>query len=242
MIIDISITGFWPFTPQQLAGKARDSIIVKVDSIQSLPTRIFEGPLNLKYTGDEFDYSGRDGDPQNLVERFLNWFFQFLIDTFGITLPPGTSEFLEYLIYILMALLTIYLIIKFFVGENLAAVFTSPPGAGIPVYLEAELLENTDLNDLIAAAQEQKDYRLAIRYHYLQVLKGLNRHGIIVWHYEKTNWDYQREIKLPALQLPFRQVSYLYDHIWYGEQPIDESVYAIAVEKFDFLTSIMKQP
>ncbi len=242
MIRQISTTGFKPFTIPRIAGDVRDSIVVKVDSSGILPTREFEGPLDIKYPGDEFQYSRRDGDPQNLVERFLNWFFQLLLDTFGIDLPPGTSEFLEHLIYILMALLTIYMILKFFVGENLAAVFTTKNGEGTPIFLEEDQLENIDLTDLIAEALKQKDYRLAIRYHYLNALKALSRQGIIEWHHEKTNRDYQREIKLPALQLPFQHISYLYDYIWYGEQPIDESGYAAAAEKFDSLTNKMRHP
>lgn len=237
-----STAGPLPFTEPQDIGVVRESMALKVDTIRSFPIRSFADPLAAKYPGDEFDYTVSDGDAQNLVQRFLSWFFQFLQDSFGIDLPPGTTAFMEYLIYVLMAILTIYLIIKFFVGENLAAIFTGKAVATAPIYMGEEQLENTDLDGLIAAAMDQKDYRLAIRYQYLKALKALSRQGIIEWHYEKTNRDYQREIKVPALQVPFGDISYLYDYIWYGEQPIDGSIYSAAVQKFEAMHKKIFQP
>lgn len=58
---------------------------------------------------------------------------------------------------------------------------------------------------------------------------------MIRWQYEKTNLDYQNEISTPSVKSIFKEVSYLYDYIWYGEQPIDETKYRTAEARFTTL-------
>jgi len=73
---------------------------------------------------------------------------------------------------------------------------------------------------------------LAIRYQYLKVLKTLAQQQLIEWDYEKTNLDYQKEIAPPKVKVLFRDVSYVYDHIWYGEKEIDEERYKAVQHSF----------
>jgi len=45
----------------------------------------------------------------------------------------------------------------------------------------------------------------------------------IEWHFDKTNNDYLNEIKDSQTKSLFKRVSYIYDYVWYGEFPIDET-------------------
>ncbi|CAN0416442.1 unnamed protein product [Scytosiphon promiscuus] len=161
-----------------------------------------------------------------------------LRNVFGIDIPPGITKILEYLIYGLMAALAIYLLIRFLTGENASAIFRKKEAATINLNLAEEHIENLDLDALINDTIQQKNYRLAIRYQYLKVLKTLSQHQIIEWHYEKTNQDYEKEIEAPKIRLLFKDVSYLYDHIWYGEQEIDDLKYQAAEIKFVNINNI----
>ena len=83
----------------------------------------------------------------------------------------------------------------------------------------------TNFKTLINKALEKNNYRLAIRYHYLQVLKHLSKKGQIEWDTEKTNYDYYREIKDEKTREEFQYISYIYDYCWYGEFEISNEDY-----------------
>jgi hypothetical protein len=221
-----------------LAQEEKNSVSLTQDTNSKLALRTFDENLIQKYQGKEFNYDIKDGESQNLLARFLNWTMNRLRDVFGIDLPPGLTQILEYIIYGLMAALAIYLLIRFLTGENASAIFRKKEAATINLHLTEHHIESLDLDSLISDALQQKNYRLAIRFQYLKVLKTLSQHQIIEWHYEKTNQDYETEIKVPKIRLLFKDVSYLYDHIWYGEQEIDDQKYHAAQMKFVNLNNI----
>ncbi|HMB61737.1 MAG TPA: DUF4129 domain-containing protein, partial [Eudoraea sp.] len=216
----------------KLSQVRQDSVKLKTDTDQVLSSRSFGDPLRDKYQGEEFNYDTRVDEAQNLLQRSLQWFFQTLQEHFGITIPPGTYQVLEYLIYLLMAILVLYLLVRFFVGENLTSLFNKPAAAVTGISHSEEHIVNVDLEALLTAAILEKEYRLAIRYQYLKALKLLSQKNIIEWHYEKTNGDYLKEIEVPTIRSIFREVSYLYDYIWYGEQEINEVKYHAAEIRF----------
>ena len=203
----------------------KDSISIPVDENQILETRNFDDDLKEKYSGEEFDYSSQEGEAMNMITRARNKFRDWVKDNFNVEISPYTLELIEYLIYILMGGLIIYLFVRFLSGENLSAVFTKKATSILDINLSEDHIENIDLDALIKSALEEKDYRLAVRYHYLKILKILSQKDIIDWHYEKTNSDYQNEIEEQNVKSGFRDVSYLYDYIWYGEQEVDDRKY-----------------
>lgn len=221
--------------------KEQDSIILPEDKTSVLDIRSLDGNLDQKYTGEEFNYDSKDGEAQNLIRRFLNWFFNLLLENFGIRMDPGILKILEYIIYALMGALAIYLLAKFLVGERLSSIFTQKAMPIIDIDLSEDHIESVDLDTLLKTALEQKDYRSAIRYQYLRVLKTLSQKSLIEWKYEKTNSDYQKEITAPGLRSLFREVSYLYDYIWYGEQDMDETKYKAAQTPFVALKNTLPQ-
>ncbi|QLG46421.1 DUF4129 domain-containing protein [Costertonia aggregata] len=228
------------YTSLVFCQREGDSIVLKVDKEQVLTSRSLS-ELNETYNGEEFNYDVNEGEAQNLLARAINWFFDLLKNTFGIDLPPEAFRLLEYLIYILMAALVIYLLVKFFIGEKFSSIFSKKATTLLDINLSEEHIENLDLDALLQSALVQKDYRLAIRFQYLKTLKLLSQKNIIDWHYEKTNLDYQREIQTPKIRSLFTDVSYLYDYIWYGEQELDETKYNAADIKFTALKTVIPQ-
>lgn len=215
-----------------LAQGEKDSVPLTQDTNTQLVLRTLDENLSQKYQGKEFNYDIKDGDSQNLLARFLNWVMKGLRNAFGIDIPPGIAQLMEYLIYGLMGVLAIYLLIRFLTGGKASAIFRKKEAATIALNLAEEHIESLDLDGLIGEAIYQKKYRLAIRYQYLKLLKTLSQQQIIEWHYEKTNQDYEKEIMVPETKILFKEASYLYDHIWYGEQEINELKYKAAQKKF----------
>ncbi|MGX1930704.1 hypothetical protein [Flagellimonas sp. 2504JD4-2] len=217
-----------------------DSIVVPVDDESILHERSLDEDLSQKYTGDEFNYDVKTGESQNLLARFLRWLMEILGNAFGIDISPATLLILEYIIYGLMGLLVIFILIRIFVNEKFNAIFTKKAKPLIDIDLSEQHIEAVDLDALMHTALQNKDYRLAVRYQFLKVLKLLSQKEIIEWHFEKTNSDYQKEIRETKLQTEFRKASYLYEYIWYGEQFIDEQGYTKTSSRFATLNSLIQ--
>lgn len=203
-----------------------DSIAVPIDSASVLTERQIGEDLGKKYTGEDFDYDVKTGESANLLSRFVRWFLNAISSIFGFDISPQTLLILEYIIYALMGVLVIYLLVRMFVNEKFSAIFSKKARSIIDIDLSEQHIETIDLDSLMEDALKSKDYRLAVRYQFLKILKLLSQKNIIDWHFEKTNVDYEREITEARLQHEFKKASYLYENIWYGEQPIDESGYA----------------
>jgi hypothetical protein len=220
------------------AQQEKDTI-VKIDSIGTLYERSIAEDLSKKYTGEDFNYDIKTGESQNLLSRFFNWIGRGLKNIFGINLSPEALKLLEYFIYFLMGGLVIYLLVRVLVNEKFNSIFTKKAKTLFDIDLAEQHIESLDLDALLNAALENKDYRLAVRYHFLRILKRLSQKEIIDWHFDKTNSDYQNEIKQQQLQSGFKEVAYLYDYIWYGEQPINEIKYDAAKQKFNALNNLI---
>ncbi len=215
-------------------SSAQEKATVVIDS-SKVSKKEFSSIISEKYNGDEFNYNETVGQSQNYLLRAIKWFFQKLGDIFGIDVDPGFYKIVEILIYTILIAIALYIIIRLFVGTKAASFFTKKSKELAPITFEEEHIEKINLDDLIANALQQNDYRLAIRYMYLKTLKDLSVKNLIDWDFEKTNIDYYNELKSPALQQNFKTVSYLYEHIWYGEFNVDAISYNSAKIEFDNL-------
>ncbi|SHI44822.1 hypothetical protein SAMN04487911_10297 [Arenibacter nanhaiticus] len=209
-----------------------DTITLAEDLHSPIQIRSFGDEFSEKYSGNAFEYDRKSGVSENFLSRVLHWISAKMEDFFDITLPANVLILLETIIYLLLGLLAIYLVIRFLIRENIRSLFIKKTRPIIDLKLSEEELENLDLDLLIQKAVAQKNYRLAIRYHHLKSLKNLSQKEVIAWHADKTNLEYQQEIKSSQLLLIFKEVSYLYDYIWYGEQQIDAIAYRAASLKF----------
>ncbi|PQB04651.1 hypothetical protein BST85_06890 [Aureitalea marina] len=63
---------------------------------------------------------------------------------------------------------------------------------------------------------------MALRYYYLQILRGLGKVGWIKYESDKTNRDYSKELRPRTIHSRFDQATYWYEYIWYGGFLIDE--------------------
>ncbi|MCH5682976.1 DUF4129 domain-containing protein [Niabella sp. W65] len=83
----------------------------------------------------------------------------------------------------------------------------------------------------IKEALNNKNYRLAIRLHYLQLLKMLSEKGVIHYQPDKTNFDYLLQVRSTPHYSDFSGLTRQYEYSWYGLFPISQSQY----EQIDLL-------
>jgi len=200
----------------------------------SIEQKTFED-LKERYSGEEFIYQ-RTIKTDGWWTRFKRWLSEFFKSIFDIKDAGQASKVTDYMINIaavIICLLVIYFIYKAIINKEGQWVFgKSSDKHIIPVTSVEHNLEETNFEALIASAEENINYRIAIRYYYLWLLKQLNETEIIEYDVEKTNSDYQYEIKDDNLRERFAYTSYLYNYIWYGEFNVDDKQYQKAKNAF----------
>ncbi|HHC79987.1 MAG TPA: DUF4129 domain-containing protein [Flavobacteriia bacterium] len=214
------------------------------DTSQIEQRKFDNGRLDTYRNDTDFNYEVKKRKP-TFLERVWNWFLRvlqrFLTWLFGVEKATGILAVIVKVLPYLIAAIVLFLLIKFFLKVNMNSIISGKTDKAI-VHLseEEELLKNEDLSVLIQKAIEQKNYRLAIRYHYLLALQKLTKYELIDWQQQKTNEDYINEIKHQNLKNKFASSTYLYDFVWYGNFEINAPEFAKAAAEFDELNKLIK--
>lgn len=85
----------------------------------------------------------------------------------------------------------------------------------------------------IQKALQNKNYRLAIRLHYLQLLKMMADKKIITYRPDKTNFDYLMQLRPTDHYNDFFSVTRNYEYSWYGLFDISEQQYQKMEQGFE---------
>ncbi len=98
---------------------------------------------------------------------------------------------------------------------------------------EAEHLSaTTDYSKLILQAVINQNYRLAIRYHYLQTLQKLAAKSAIEFAVDKTNYQYVKELFDKPYKNEFARLTLTYEYAWYGGFVTDDILFAAIQTNF----------
>lgn len=81
-----------------------------------------------------------------------------------------------------------------------------------------DYIQETNLDRYLREALVAANWPLALRIYFLMCIKSLSDAGAIKWSREKTNRDYLREMRQHPLVSEFRQLTVLYEKVWYGNQ------------------------
>jgi len=82
-----------------------------------------------------------------------------------------------------------------------------------------------DYATAIRQALQQKNYRLAIRLQYLELLKKLSDKGLIHFLPDKTNFEYLMQLRSSGYYDDFFTATRNYEYSWYGLFDISENMY-----------------
>lgn len=239
------VTSLFLFLFIVLVGNAqKDSTSVAYDTLPLEVLHIEDVDLQ-KYRDDEaFDYEVVTAE-RTWWDDFKTWvwniFRRIFEAIFGVEKATGfLSVFLRIVPYLLLGIL-LYLLIQFFGHVNANRITQAKKHqATVGLSEEENLIKNEDLQQLVQKALADQNYRLAVRYYYLYLLQLMTDRKIIVWELQKTNDDYLMEIENPDLKPPFRAITRLYDHIWYGDFHIDADKYERAEKTFLSLQKKLK--
>lgn len=209
-------------------------VLVPVDSV-FYKERSFEADFKEKYTDKEFQYTTKTVAKSGW-DRFWEAVGRFLDELFDFGGDGSTASSVWSVIKVLLAFgiigFAIYMIARAVLNKESMWIFGKSRKNIMAQDVTAEDINQMDLPGLIKDTKESGNYRLAIRYYYLLLLRNLSDREIISWHWDKTNSDYLYEIKNASLKKDFEYLSYVYDYSWYGEFPIDDTAFSKAEKAF----------
>jgi len=214
---------------------------VKFDDTSVKKQSITEDHLKTYKADKEFNYKEAVAE-ENFIDKAYRWFQNILRKFWEAIFGVGTATGFLYFVfrilpYLLLAFL-IFLLVRFFLKVNSNKLIAKARKQGSILFTEEEqIIKNEDIPSLIQEAVNQNNYRLAIRYYYLLSLKHLTESDSISWKPQKTNEDYINEISIDHLKIEFKNITRIYDYVWYGEFNIDATKFETLRLPFEHLNN-----
>lgn len=216
--------------------------VIAADSLakDSMPItqKKFRPDYKEDYTGTDFIYSYEKLAEKTWQDKLRDW----LRDVFAMNMDPGGSwmdiswQIFKFSAIILFVLLLAWLI-RYVIVNDIHLFFAKKSKAQVKVYDLEKNIHEVDFDQLIHEAVNNQEYRLAVRYHFLRLLKNMSAKNIIDWHPDKTNHEYKNELTRKDLSADFEYLAYLYENIWYGEFDIDQAKFDTIAQKFNHTIS-----
>ena len=236
---------FISFSPALTAETLQDSTMVEVftpaaeDTIVAATPlvskdRSFSNGFKEKYKTPEFTYESKT-KAKSAWDRFWDAIRRFFDELFSSGAKTTNSSNFDVFMKILAFLVVagaIYMVVRIILNKEGMWIFGRSRKNITVQDVSEEDIHQMDFRQLTQDTKRAGNYRLAIRYYYLWLLKKLSANEIIDWHWDKTNSDYLYEIKNTMLKKDFEYLSYVYDYSWYGDFPIDEAAFAKAEKAF----------
>ena len=137
-------------------------------------------------------------------------------------------------LFIIILIIAVIFLAYTLLNDGRSSLFSSRKDEKINSYGEitADNIAHADIKSLIDNAEKKNDYRLAIRYYYLLVLKQLTLKNLITYADDKTNADYINAMTSQKFSKDFAYTSYIYNYTWYGEFSLDVKQYELAKSSF----------
>lgn len=146
---------------------------------------------------------------------------------------------IEILLWALLIGALLFVLYRVFLSDR--GLFTSPVRNNQLEVEEEHITDDQYLEKQLQLAIKEKNYRLAVRYLYLQTLNRLAEKQWLILSPDKTNYQYVRELTKPQLRNTFARVTLHYDYAWYGDFEIAEDVFEPVKKEFEQFQQSIKQ-
>lgn len=209
---------------------------VKYDSSKVELRDFDESALNEIRESADFDYMEvKQVETYSLWDRFINWLYKWYRKIFS---DESYSFTFKFIMYAVCGAIIIYVVLKLAGIDARKVFYAKSAKKQINSTILEEDIHEIDFAERISQAVANSNFREAIRLHYLKNLKILSNQNLINWKIDKTNHDYEVEIKDESIRTPFSRITYLYDNICYGDFPIDSKSYARFVPDFEVFEEV----
>jgi len=212
-------------------------ILPASDEEFNVDVRQFSEDILEKYKNDpEFNYDGGPKEADDWITKIKNWINQQLATIWS---SKTYSTILDYFYYGLMIAALILIIRGLIKADRRGLLFGKTISNEIKMIESEEDISQLNFDELVAAAIESRQYKLAVRYLFLKSLKLLSEKGIVELRNNKTNHQYLTEIKNNKISLAFQIATSRFEWVWYGDFPVDERVLKASQNDFNELFGLI---
>lgn len=153
--------------------------------------------------------------------------------------PVNIFPFLRAFLWVLLIGALLFVLYRVFLSDR--GLFASPTRNKQLEVEEEPVTDEIYLEQQLNEAIRMKNYRLAIRFLYLQSLSRLAERGWLQLSPDKTNYQYVRELAKPQLKQSFARITLHYEYAWYGDFSISADVFTPVKQEFDQFHQSIKQ-
>ncbi len=136
-----------------------------------------------------------------------------------------SSGIFQVIMWVFAIAFVLFILYNLFLTEGAFRKKTKSAKVVMPEVEEEVINSESDFDVMIRQAVTSGNYRLAVRYQYLQTLHKLADKQLIALAGDKTNYQYVREISNQNYKNDFAALTLNYEYVWYGEFAIEEGIY-----------------
>lgn len=190
-------------------------------------------PFEIESYKNNPDFSYVEVEKSGIMSKILHFLSKMIQSLFGQEIDLTTEKVLNFLYFVIFLAVT-FLAIKLILTYK-GRWFLEKDNQILEVSIEEaeKNIHQTDFRKLLQFTENKGDTRQSIRLYYLWLLKVLSSKKIISWDKQKTNADYIYEIKDEKMKQDFKELSRLYNYIWYGEFSIEDTEYKEVKSSFE---------
>ena len=178
------------------------------------------------------DYSDVDPPKKKKQTETFTWFS-------GSTLFSG--DVVKFIFVTIVILLLAFLLFKIFSGRlSNKKVVNDKSIVSVEDIEDISLVPESELERLLKEALNRKDFNEAIRIYYVFIIRELSEKELIRWKKEKTNRDYVSELREMAHYGIFRELTLLFERVWYGDILLQEADYSRVGPRFKSFADTIK--
>ncbi|MEJ8819509.1 DUF4129 domain-containing protein [Lacibacter sp. H407] len=153
--------------------------------------------------------------------------------------PVDIFPIVRTILWILLIGALLFVLYRVFLSDR--GLFASPTRNKQLEVEDEPVTDEIYLDQQLNEAIRNKNYRLAIRFLYLQSLSRLAEKGWLQLSPDKTNYQYVRELAKPQLKQSFARITLHYEYAWYGDFNIAADVFEPVKQEFDQFHQSIKQ-
>ena len=210
------------FISSSYSAHAQDNISYnKKNEVRTVPDSVAERMKKEKdfaYANDMSYWKQEEPRKRNGLERFLS--------------ALSNSTALKVILYSMLIAAIIYILYQVMVVNNFFIFSRARRSRHSGDASDNESIHE-NLDEKIKEAIDNRNYRQAIRYMYLKTLKVLSDNNVITLHAKSTNQDYIRQMYKHDNLGQFRQLTRIYEYVWYGEFDPTETQFEIIRTNFN---------
>ncbi|MEI6346307.1 MAG: hypothetical protein WCP69_00045 [Bacteroidota bacterium] len=211
-----------------ITNNAASKSVISKNILDTILIKDFAQNPDFQYKKDLFKKSFFVQTWDNIKMFFYKILRKIFYKLFGINVTESASNIIFWFLIILIISGLGLLLFKF--RKQLLT------DSGILFSDESEIyIEKVNYNEKYDEAYQNLDYKMAIRYVVLETIKQFDDQKKIKFIPGKTLYEYQQEVSEEEIKVPFSEICYIYEYIWYGNFTATKALCDTAFSDMNFI-------